>query len=344
VPTITADQISALYDATVVSSTDGKIGSVGNVYLDDDTQAPSWVTVKTGLFGTSESFVPLADATLEGDEIRVSYSKDQVKDAPRLDTDAELSPEEEERLYSHYGVGGASGVQGGSDGGGLLTSGRTAQTTTTAGSAGSGTGESVGSTGDFSGTGGYSSGENGGGVGTGTGTTGAATGGTAAGVGTAAAAGTSGTTGEAGTAGTGHDTSGPNTDDAMTRSEEHASFGTQTRESGRARLRKHVVTERVTQDVPVSHEEVVVEREPITDANRGDAYSGGDLTEEEHEVTLHEERPVVEKDVEAVERVRLGTETVTDTERVSTDVRREEIEVDGDTTTGTTGTTGTDRR
>jgi uncharacterized protein (TIGR02271 family) len=344
VPTITADQISALYDATVVSSTDGKIGSVGNVYLDDDTQAPSWVTVKTGLFGTSESFVPLADATLEGDEIRVSYSKDQVKDAPRLDTDAELSPEEEERLYSHYGVGGASGVQGGSDGGGLLTSGRTAQTTTTAGSAGSGTGESVGSTGDFSGTGGYSSGENGGGVGTGTGTTGAATGGTAAGVGTAAAAGTSGTTGEAGTAGTGHDTSGPNTDDAMTRSEEHASFGTQTRESGRARLRKHVVTERVTQDVPVSHEEVVVEREPITDANRGDAYSGGDLTEEEHEVTLHEERPVVEKDVEAVERVRLGTETVTDTERVSTDVRREEIEVDGDATTGTTGTTGTDRR
>lgn len=320
-PTITADQISALYDATVVSSTDGKIGSVGNVYLDDDTQAPSWVTVKTGLFGTSESFVPLADATLEGDEIRVSYSKDQVKDAPRLDTDAELSPEEEERLYSHYGVTG--GVQGGSDGGGLLTSGHTAQSSTTAGSAASGTDSSVGTTGDLSGTGGFSSGENGGGVGTGSGT--------AAGVGTAAAAGTTGTTG---TRGAGHDTSGPNTDDAMTRSEERASFGTQTRESGRARLRKHVVTERVTQDVPVSHEEVVVEREPITDANRGDAYSGGDLTEEEHEVTLHEERPVVEKDVEAVERVRLGTETVTDTERVSTDVRREEIEVDGDSTTG----------
>ena len=77
-----------------------------------------------------------------------------------------------------------------------------------------------------------------------------------------------------------------------------------------ARLRKHVVTEQQQVTVPVSHEELRVEREPITDANRGDAYDGPSISEEEHEVTLRAERPVVSTETEAVERVRLGTETV----------------------------------
>jgi uncharacterized protein (TIGR02271 family) len=124
----------------------------------------------------------------------------------------------------------------------------------------------------------------------------------------------------------GHDTSGPNTDDAMTRSEERLQVGTQSVETGRARLRKHIVTEQVTRTVPVSHEEVVVEREPITDANRDAAMSGAELTEEEHEVTLHAERPVVAKETVPVERVRLGTETVTGSEQVSEEVRKEQIE------------------
>jgi uncharacterized protein (TIGR02271 family) len=128
----------------------------------------------------------------------------------------------------------------------------------------------------------------------------------------------------------GHDTSGPTTDDAMTRSEEHLRVGTETQEAGRARLRKHVVTEHQQVQVPVSHEEVRVEREPITDANRGDAYDGPAISEEEHEVTLHAERPVVDTEVEAVERVRLGTETVRDTETVGGQVRKEEIELDTD--------------
>ena len=98
----------------------------------------------------------------------------------------------------------------------------------------------------------------------------------------------------------------------MTRSEERLQVGTQTREAGRARLRKYVVTENVTQTVPVSHEEVRIEREPITDANVGDATSGPAISEEEHEVVLHEERPVVAKEAVPVERVRLDKETVTD--------------------------------
>jgi uncharacterized protein (TIGR02271 family) len=81
----------------------------------------------------------------------------------------------------------------------------------------------------------------------------------------------------------------------MTRWEERLRVGTEQAEAGRVRLRKYVVTENVTQTVPVSHEEVRLEREPITDASRGQAMTGADITEEEHEVTLHAERPVVAK-------------------------------------------------
>jgi uncharacterized protein (TIGR02271 family) len=72
----------------------------------------------------------------------------------------------------------------------------------------------------------------------------------------------------------------------MTRSEEQLRVGTQTREAGRARLRKHVATEHQQVSVPVSHEEITLDREPITEANRGAAYDGPAISEEEHEVTL----------------------------------------------------------
>ena len=117
-------------------------------------------------------------------------------------------------------------------------------------------------------------------------------------------------------------------DDAMTRSEERARVGVERHEAGRARLRKYVVTENVTQSVPVSHEEVRVEREPITDENRDAALSGEGITEAEHEVVLHEERPVVEKETVPVERVRLATEEVSEQRDVETSVRKEQIELD----------------
>ena len=140
-----------------------------------------------------------------------------------------------------------------------------------------------------------------------------------------------------------HDTSGPNTDDALTRSEERLQVGTQAVETGRARLKKYIVTENVTQTVPVSHEEVTVTREPITEANAGAAYSGKDLSEEEVEVTLHAERAVAAKETVPVERVKLGTETVQGQQQVDETLRKEVIETDGVETTGTTGTTGTQR-
>lgn len=240
----------------VVGADGQKIGRIGQVYVDDSTGEPSFVTVKTGLFGTAESFVPLQDATATGGDIRVTYNKDEVNDAPRVDPDGQITPTEEQRLYAHYGLSSRGGYTSGTERAGV------------------------------SGTRDYDT--------------------------------------------RGYDTSGPTTDDAMTRSEERLNVGTRQEEAGRARLRKYVVTENVTQTVPVSREEVRVQREPITDKNVGAARSGPDISEEEHEVVLHEERPVVEKEAVPVERVRLGTETVTDQETVSEDVRKEQIDTDLD--------------
>jgi uncharacterized protein (TIGR02271 family) len=143
-----------------------------------------------------------------------------------------------------------------------------------------------------------------------------------------------GTTGRFDADGTvGHDTSGPTTDDAMTRSEQRLNVGTQKLESGRVKLRKHVVSEQQTVTVPVTHEEVRIEREPITEANRGSALAGPELSEEEHEVVLTEERPVVQKETVPVERVRLDKDVVTEQQQVTEEVAHEEITTDGDTRT-----------
>jgi uncharacterized protein (TIGR02271 family) len=156
---------------------------------------------------------------------------------------------------------------------------------------------------------------------------------------TAATTGTQGFTGDRGNEhGTvGHDTSGPTTDNAMTRSEEQLRVGTERVEAGRARLRKYVTTETETRTVPVSRETVHVEREPITDANMPNAMAGPAISEEEHEVILTEERPVVQKEAVPVERVRLDTDTVTENVQVTEEVRKEQIDMDGVTGTGRTG-------
>lgn len=102
---ISTDDLGRITQQTDVLSSDGdKLGSVHQVYTSDTTGDPAWVTVKTGLFGTQESFVPLSDSSFDGDDIRVGVTKDAVRDAPRVDTDGHLSPEEEDELYRHYGL------------------------------------------------------------------------------------------------------------------------------------------------------------------------------------------------------------------------------------------------
>jgi uncharacterized protein (TIGR02271 family) len=277
---IGTDTISRVIGKDVYDEAGQKIGSAAEVYLDDETGRPEWVTVRTGLFGTKESFVPIADAELTDDGVRVPVSKDRVKDAPKIDTDGHLSPEEEQELYRYYGMGNGTAVQTGTDTRDTEMRGtdtRDTRTESTAGTAGSGYATD---TSDARGA-------------------------------------------------VGHDTSGPTTDDAMTRSEERLDVGTRSEEAGRARLRKYVVTENVTETVPVAREEVRVEREPITDANIGNAMDGPAISEEEHEVVLHADQPVVQKEAVPVERVRLDKTTVTDETTVNEDVRKEQIEIDG---------------
>ncbi|MCU1561639.1 MAG: hypothetical protein JWN05_18 [Arthrobacter sp.] len=104
----TRENIDGLLSAggNVLAVDGDKVGSIGHVYVDDDDGQPTWVTVKTGLFGTSESFVPLEGARTVGNDIRVAYTKDEVKGAPRMDVDGHLEPSEEDRLYEHYGLAG----------------------------------------------------------------------------------------------------------------------------------------------------------------------------------------------------------------------------------------------
>ncbi len=234
-----------------------KIGSIAEVYLDRQSEQPEWLAVKTGLFGSKLTFVPVREATSSGDGVRVTYEKALVKDAPRVEADGELSEDEERRLYQHYSLD-----FGEFDYGTDYDADRT---------------QSFG-----------------------------------------------------GRPSVGNDVSGPETDNAMTRSEEQLRVGVTSQARGRARLRKRIVTENVETTVPVTREEVRVEREPITDANLGNAMSGPAISEEEHEVVLHAERPVVEKRVVPKERVRLDKETVTNERTVSDEVRKEQIEIDGE--------------
>jgi uncharacterized protein (TIGR02271 family) len=255
---------------TAVDSAGDKIGKIGQIYLDDQSGQPRWVTISTGLFGTKESFAPLQGSRQNGENLQLAVTKDLVKDAPKIDADGHLDDSENDALYAHYA--GYHGV-------GSPTS-NDREVNAAAGTAGN------------------------------------------------LAPSTDG-------GGEGRDMSGPNTDNAMTRSEEQLHVGTESVETGRARLRKYVVTENVTTTVPVSHEEIRVEREPITDATRGQAMSGQDISEEEHEITLHAEQPVVSKETVPVERVKMSTDTVTEDHTVTEEVRKEQI--DAPETDGPTG-------
>ena len=100
----TIDEIKTWQGNSVTDREGEKIGSIDEVYVDRDSGEPAWLAVKTGLFGNKLSFVPIADAARAGDDVRVPYDKAQVKDAPQVDPDGELSEAEETDLYRHYGL------------------------------------------------------------------------------------------------------------------------------------------------------------------------------------------------------------------------------------------------
>ena len=239
-------QYEDYYGRTVVDRDGEKIGSISEIYEDTDTGKPEWGLVKTGLFGTGQSFVPLANANPEGDQLRVSFTKSQVSDAPHVDAAGELSPEEEDRLYQHYGLSRSTAPSGS----GLPT-------------------------------------------------------------------------GEA-TEGQVRPPSGLNRRSMQLR-EEELQARKQRVQTGEVRLGKDVVTERREMDVPVTREEVFIERHPV----EGRPAEGGEIGEgEQISVPVSEEQVEVDKQTRVREEVSLGKQEVQETRRVEGDVRREEASID----------------
>ena len=80
------------------------VGTISEFYLDRETGHPTWAVVETGLFGATQTFVPLVNATEIEDGLQVPDDKRHIKDSPRVDPHDELTPDEEARLFAHYGV------------------------------------------------------------------------------------------------------------------------------------------------------------------------------------------------------------------------------------------------
>ena len=288
---MTTFDVNAILSSTAYGSDGDKIGKVEQVFLDDNSGEPTFLTVNTGLFGAKENFVPVKGARQDGDRVVLPYTKDVIKDAPKVDADQHLSPAEEEELYRYYELNYNDDRTAGTD---------RDRTTAAAGTAGV--------------------------------------------AGTAAA--------DRGVADRDvadrdrdavdqdrRDVAATAGDEAsVVRHEERLNVGTQEREAGHARLRKYVVTDHETVDVPVEREEVTVERTPVNDTNA--RVDNGTIGEEEVDVTLHEERPVVQKEAVAVEEVGLNKQTVQETQRVEADVRKEQVDVETDVDRGDLGRDG----
>ncbi len=265
---IGSGDIQQVVGADAYGSDGSKIGSIGQVFLDDETGEPVFATVLTGLFGMAETFVPLANASFSGGRVDVGFDRETVKSAPSVSPDdGHLNPEEEQMLYDYYGLTYAPNP----DDSGSPVEDETYQDPYTT---------SVRS--------------------------------------------------EIPTVRQPSDRA----DTAMTRSEEQLNVGKERQLTGKARLRKYVVTENVTMTVPVRREKAVLESVPVgeegTTVENEIVEGTAVISEGQPEIILHEEVPVVETVVQPVERVRLGKEAYTVEETVTEDVRREEIAVEGD--------------
>lgn len=265
-----------------------RIGRVGNVYVDDSTHQPEWVTVRTGVLGTRESFVPLQGASTEENRINVDVPREKVRQAPKIDVEqGHLSDTEGADLYTHYGLR-RTGEQPTTDrqqeaGEQRETAGRGTTTPETPRTERTGTEQESSTTPKQA---------------------------------------TSGTTPDTASS------LGPDSTGSMTRYEEHLRVGSEPVERGRVRLRKYVVTERESTTVPLSYEEAHIEREEIPESERRSMGSGAQLGETEQEFILHAEQPVVSAEPVAVERIRINTEKVTEERTIEGDVRRERFDVE----------------
>ena len=292
--------IKDLFNATAYDKNGEKLGDVNEVFVDDQSGQPTFVEVNHGLFGMNSSLVPLRGHDFSGDDLKLGFSKDRIKDAPDFDSDKPLTPEAQSDIFKHYGLDNARDVtdykdsnldskrdvQAGADKDHNLTAG--------AGAAGAGV---AGAHADEKKAD--------------THTTDAAATERKAGVADDAAA------------------ARTNNDGELIRSEEQINVNKERVATGEARLRKYVVTDTESVEVPVEREEVRVERTPINaeDAKNYNGAISGDS--EEASVTLHEERVNVNKETVPVEKINLKKDTVRDTETHTEELRKEQIDTDG---------------
>ena len=266
------NRIEDLANATAYDVDGEKLGGVKDVYVNDTTGQPDFVSVNHGLFGGGDSIVPLRGHTLRDGELHLAFPKDRVEDAPELDENGHLTTEDQDAFYRHYGLEGTQDVTT------YETDNRTAQ----AGAAGTGAAAGAG----------YAAGER----------------------------------------EVDADRRDVANDDEIVRSEEQLNVSKDRVETGQVRLRKYVVNETETVEVPVEREEVRVVREPISEADRAN-YTNENIGEAEASVTLHEDRVNVSKESVPVEKVALEKDTVQDSERVSEELRKERFETEGEVVT-----------
>jgi uncharacterized protein (TIGR02271 family) len=230
-----------LFGYDVLDSAGNKIGTVDGVWADDATDELEFIGVKTGWLMGKIHAIPMRDAQIGDGTITLPYGEDQVKNAPSFGSDDEISPEQEEEIYSYYGTArttapSPTGLPIG-DAGTEFQPGTSSSTDSTV-SAGTADSPSAGYTGtsDYTGM---------------TDTT----------VGTTA------------------DTT--ETEGEVPLQEEELQVGKRQVEAGRVRLRKVVRTEQQQVPVELRREDVEIERIPASEAastgTPGDAFQEGEI-------------------------------------------------------------------
>jgi len=272
--------IQDLLNATAFDAQGEKLGKINNLFVDDKTGQPTFIEVNHGLFGMSSSLVPLRGHRLNGDELKLAFDKDLIKDAPDIDFENQLTAADQETIYEHYHLTDVQDVET------YVTDRPAADDSNLAGFAG------------------------------------------AAGAGAAGAGAAAGTTEkdviDRDEREVREPVAGQSNDIILEK--EKLNVGTERVASGEARLRKYQVEETETVEVPVTREEVRIERTPIS-PEEAKNYVGSDATEAT--VTLHEDKVNLTKESVPVERVSLGTEQIQETRTVTDTVKHDEIDTKG---------------
>lgn len=298
-----------LYGRTVYAADGEKLGRVDDVLLESDG-SPAYVETSKGLFSGRRHVMPVEGMSLDGDDLTVAYTKDQIEGAPPVNQDDEIDYERERELGAHYGAqvrdwdesrDSLAGEDlsrgptpqtrhpdGGPDDVRDTTQGPTPEIRRAERAAEDTDVEAAGQPdADRATRGGYR-------------------------------------TQDAGDRAV--PAAGEGSADSMTRSEEELRVGTHRAPAGRVRLRKYIETETARETVTLEREEATVTREPLA-PGEGD---GAQIGERQVELELSEEVADVETRVVPKERVGLEVETVVEEQRVSDEVRKERIEVSGD--------------